>query len=207
MIGNFISIEGVDGAGKSTQMAVVADTLREHDLDVVLTREPGGTPLGEALREILLGKGELTIGDESELLMMFAARCEHVNCVIKPALAQGKWVVSDRFVDASFAYQGAKGVSNERIQQLAMWSLGDFSPELTLFFDLPIEQGLARVNQRGVLDRFEQTSLDYKRQVQAIYQQRVEAEPDRIKTIDASQNVALVSQQVKACLLNFIKTR
>ena len=135
---------------------------------------------------------------------MFAARAEHVQTVIKPALAKGQWVVSDRFHDASFAYQGARGVAGERIQALSDWVLQGFAPDLTLLFDLPLEQGLARVDRRGGHDRFEQESRDYKAAVQAIYTRRAEAEPERIRTIDASQDIQGVSAQVREVMSAFI---
>lgn len=203
--GRFISIEGGDGAGKSTQLEIIADTLQQSDIELVMTREPGGTPIGEQLRALLLEQGEHSIADETELLLMFAARAEHVNTLIKPALAQGKWVVSDRFSDASFAYQGASGVSLERIQALSDWVLQGFAPNLTLLFDLSIEQGLERVDRRGAQDRFEQESLAYKRQVQDIYLQRAAAEPERIKLIDASCNITDVSAQVQEKVQAFIQ--
>jgi dTMP kinase len=203
--GRFISIEGGDGAGKSTQLEVIADTLQQSDIEVVMTREPGGTPVGEQLRALLLEQGEHSIADETELLLMFAARAEHVNTLIKPALEQGKWVVSDRFSDASFAYQGASGVSLERIQALSDWVLQGFAPNLTLLFNLSIEQGLERVDRRGAQDRFEQESLAYKRQVQDIYLQRAAAEPERIKLIDASRKITDVSAQVQEKVQAFIQ--
>lgn len=203
--GRFISIEGGDGAGKSTQLEVIADTLRQSNIEVVMTREPGGTPIGEQLRVLLLEQGEHSIADETELLLMFAARAEHVNTLIKPALKLGKWVVSDRFSDASFAYQGASGVALARIQALSDWVLQGFVPDLTLLFDLSIEQGLERVDRRGAQDRFEQESLAYKRHVQDIYLQRAAAEPERIKLIDASCDIIDVSAQVQEKVQAFIQ--
>ncbi|MEE9448133.1 MAG: dTMP kinase [Arenicellales bacterium] len=203
--GKFISIEGGDGAGKSTQLQVIADVLSEQGIDSVMTREPGGTPIGEALRALLLNKGELNIGDETELLMMYAARAEHVNTVILPALEQGKWVVSDRFEDASFAYQGAKGVAVERIDGLSKWLLAGFKPDLSLLFDLPVEMGLQRSHARGELDRFEQQSLDYKLKVQAIYRLRAENDPTRMRLIDSAQNIDSVSEQVRTEVRAFVQ--
>lgn len=203
--GRFISIEGGDGAGKSTQLEVIAHTLQQNNIEVVMTREPGGTPIGERLRELLLKQDAHSIDDETELLMMFAARAEHVNTLIKPALKQGKWVVSDRFSDASFAYQGARGVSLERIGALSDWVLQGFAPDLTLLFDLSIEQGLERVDSRGAQDRFEQESVAYKQRVQDIYLQRADAQPQRIKLIDASGDIAEVSAQVQQNIRAFIQ--
>ncbi len=203
--GKFISVEGGDGAGKSTQLEVIASTLREHKIDFIMTREPGGTPIGELLRGILLEQGAHSMREETELMLMFAARAEHVNSLIKPSLAAGKWVVSDRFSDASFAYQGARGIAIERIESLSDWVLQGFNPDLTLLFDLSIEQGLERVDNRGEQDRFEQESLAYKRLVQAIYLQRAAAEPDRIKLIDASDDIHGVAKQVKTQLQVFVQ--
>jgi len=197
MSGKFISIEGGDGAGKSTQLQVIGDTLRRNDIEFLQTREPGGTPVGEVLRDILLKQTEHALSDDTELLLMFAARAEHVKAVIKPALAQGKWVVSDRFSDASFAYQGARGVDLSRIQGLSDWVLQGFGPDLTLLFDLPLEQGLQRVDKRGEqTDRFESEPIAYKARVQKIYRARARAEPDRVCLIDASRDIQGVSAQV-----------
>ncbi|MCP3955385.1 MAG: dTMP kinase [Desulfobacterales bacterium] len=197
MPGKFISIEGGDGAGKSTQLQVIAETLQANGIEFVMTREPGGTPVGEVLRDLLLNQTEHVISGDTELLLMFAARAEHVNSVIKPALEKGEWVVSDRFSDASFAYQGARGLALSRIQNLADWVLQGFAPDLTLFFDLPLEQGLERVYKRGEVDRFEKEPLCYKGRVQEIYRERAAAEPERILLIDASRDIEGVSRQVR----------
>lgn len=204
--GKFITIEGGDGAGKSTQLEVIAKILRSHEIDVVMTREPGGTPLGERLRSLLLDTEAFPISDDAELLLMFAARAEHVNSVIRPALQSGCWVVSDRFCDASFAYQGARGVDMQRIEALADWVLQGFAPDLTLLFDLPVEQGLARAGERGALDRFESEPLRYKQRVRDIYRARAAREKVRIRTIDASQDVEGVSAQVREVLEHFISS-
>ncbi len=204
MSGKFISIEGGDGAGKSTQLQVIGDTLRYNNIEFITTREPGGTPVGELLRDLLLKQAEHAISDDTELLLMFAARAQHVVSVIKPALKQGKWVISDRFSDASFAYQGARGLDLSRIQSLSDWVLQGFSPDLTLFFDLPLEQGLERVDKRGQADRFEKESIVYKARVQKIYQDRARAEPGRISAIDASLEVEAVSAQVRARIQVYI---
>ena len=206
MAGRFISIEGGDGAGKSTQLTVIAGILRVHGIEFVMTREPGGTPLGESLRALLLNQTGEILAKDTELMLMFAARAQHVEAVIKPALARGAWVVSDRFSDASFAYQGAQGLSLERIQALSDWVLQGFMPDLTLLFDLPVEQGFARVNQRGEQqDRFEQEPLAYKQRVREIYRSRADAEPQRIRIIDSSSNIESVSQQVEQQLSAFIE--
>ncbi len=204
MPGKFISIEGGDGAGKSTQLQVIAETLQANGIEFVMTREPGGTPVGELLRDLLLNQTEHVLSDDTELLLMFAARAEHVSSVIKPALEKGEWVVSDRFSDASFAYQGARGLALSRIQNLADWVLQGFTPDLTLFFDLPLEQGLERVDNRGEADRFEKEPLCYKGRVQEIYRERAAAEPERILPIDASRDIEGVSRQVRKKIQAYI---
>ena len=204
MPGKFISIEGGDGAGKSTQLQLIGDTLRSNDIEFIQTREPGGTPVGEVLRDLLLNQTEYALSDNTELLLMFAARAQHVSSVIKPALKQGKWVVSDRFSDASFAYQGARGLDLSRIQILADWVLQGFAPDLTLFFDLPLEQGLKRVDKRGPADRFENESFMYKARVQEIYRERARLEPGRISAIDASLDIEGVSVQVRERIQAYI---
>lgn len=205
MLGKFISIEGGDGAGKSTQLAVIAEILQNNNLDMIMTREPGGTPIGENLRELLLTQSGHPFDDDTELMLMFAARSEHIKSVIQPALKTGKWVVSDRFADASFAYQGARGLPLERIENLADWVLQGFMPDITLLFDISVEQGLERIHSRGEADRFEQASIDYKRKVRQIYLQRAKAEPDRIKVIDSSLSIDEVSRQVKDVINTFIQ--
>ena len=202
--GKFISIEGGDGAGKSTQLEVMAATLAAEGIDYVMTREPGGTPVGETLRELLLNQGDQRLSKDTELLLMFAARAQNVEAVIEPALQAGKWVISDRFSDASFAYQGANGIPLDRIQSLSDWVLQGFAPDMTLLFDLTVKQGFARVNQRGDQDRFEQEPLSYKERVREIYLQRAAAEPQRIHVIDASSDIEAVSSQVRTRMLAFI---
>jgi dTMP kinase len=204
MSGKFISIEGGDGAGKSTQLQIIAETLQANGIEFVMTREPGGTPVGELLRDLLLNQTEHALSDDTELLLMFAARAEHVSSVIKPALERGKWVVSDRFSDASFAYQGARGLALSRIQGLADWVLQGFAPDLTLFFDLPLEQGLERVDNRGKPDRFEKEPQSYKARVQEIYRARAAVEPERIVPIDASCDIEGVSSQVRVKIQAYI---
>ena len=180
----FITFEGVDGAGKSTHLEWFANALRQRGLKVVVTREPGGTPLGEQLREILL-KQTMNIGTEA--LLMFAARMEHVEQVIKPALRAGKWVVSDRFSDASFAYQGGgRGLDWGKLQQLEQWVHGDLQPDLTLFFDVPVEIARQRLSKNISLDRFEQEQTDFFERVRAGYHQRVQENPQRYAVIDAA---------------------
>ena len=171
----FITFEGVDGAGKSTHLAWFADTLRQRGLDVLVTREPGGTPLGERLREILLNQ---PMHAETEALLMFAARLEHIEQVIRPALQRGVWVVSDRFSDASFAYQGGgRGVSLAKLEQLERWVHEGLQPDLTLLFDIPVEIARQRLSNNLTLDRFEQEQSDFFERVRAAYHHRVQKNP------------------------------
>lgn len=190
----FITFEGVDGAGKSTHLAWFSDALRQRGLDVIVTREPGGTPLGEQLREMLLNQ-TMSIGTEA--LLMFAARLEHVEQVIKPALRAGKWVISDRFSDASFAYQGGgRGMDWEKLHQLEQWVHPDLQPDLTLFFDVPVEVARQRLSNNVSLDRFEQEQGEFFERVRAGYHRRVAENPQRYVVIDAAQSMAAVQQQL-----------
>ncbi|MGA8862273.1 MAG: dTMP kinase [Gallionella sp.] len=196
----FITFEGVDGAGKSTHIAWFADSLRNRGLEVVVTREPGGTQLGEQLREILLSR-PMSIGTEA--LLMFAARLEHIDQVIKPGLRAGKWVISDRFSDASFAYQGGgRGLSWEKLSQLEQWVHPDLQPDLTLYFDIPIDVARQRLANNVSLDRFEQEQADFFERVRAGYHKRVQEHPQRYAVIDAAQNI----ENVKYQLENIIST-
>jgi len=191
----FITFEGVDGAGKSTHLAWFADALRQRGLDVVVTREPGGTPLGEQLREILLNQ-PMNIGTEA--LLMFAARLEHIEQVIKPALHAGKWVISDRFSDASFAYQGGgRGLDWDKLSQLEQWVHPDLQPDLTLFFDVPVEVARQRLANNVSLDRFEQEQADFFERVRAGYHKRVRQNPQRYAIIDAAQSMGEVKQKLE----------
>ena len=191
----FITFEGVDGAGKSTHLAWFADALRQRGPDVLVTREPGGTPLGEQLREILLNQ-PMSIGTEA--LLMFAARHEHIEQVIKPALRSGKWVISDRFSDASFAYQGGgRGLSWDKLSQLEQWVHPDLQPDLTLFFDVPVEVARQRLENNASLDRFEQEQADFFERVRAGYHQRVRQNPQRYIVIDAAQPMDTVKQKLE----------
>ncbi len=191
----FITFEGVDGAGKSTHLAWFADALRQRGPDVLVTREPGGTPLGEQLREILLNQ-PMSIGTEA--LLMFAARHEHIEQIIKPALHSGKWVISDRFSDASFAYQGGgRGLDWDKLNQLERWVHPDLQPDLTLFFDVPVEVARQRLENNTSLDRFEQEQADFFERVRAGYHKRVQQNPRRYAVIDAAQNMEEVKRQLE----------
>ncbi len=194
----FITFEGVDGAGKSTHLAWFAAALRKRGIDIIVTREPGGTVLGEQLREILLQQA-MAVGTEA--MLMFAARMEHIEQVIKPALAAGKWVISDRFSDASFAYQGGgRGMDWEKLKQLEQWVHPDLQPDLTLFFDVPVEVARQRLKNNVALDRFEQEQDDFFARVRAAYFQRVKENPQRYVVIDAAQSLTDVQQQLAAII-------
>lgn len=195
----FITFEGVDGAGKSTHLAWFSDALRQRGMDVIVTREPGGTPLGEALREMLLNQS-MSIGTEA--LLMFAARNEHIEQVIRPALQAGKCVISDRFSDASFAYQGGgRGMAWDKLTQLEQWVHPDFQPDLTLFFDVPVEVARQRLANNVSLDRFEQEQGEFFERVRAGYHRRVAENPQRYVVIDAAQSLESVQEQL-ACIVS-----
>lgn len=198
MSGKFLSIEGIEGAGKSTQLRFIEQYLTQQGLSVVVTREPGGTPLGEQIREVLLTPRPSGMSVDAELLLMFAARAEHVQQKIVPALARGEWVLTDRFVDASFAYQGAgRQIAEKRIQQLADWTLQGVKTDMTFLFDVPVETGQKRVMQRGKQkDRFEQEKTDFFEMVRSCYLKRAAAEPQRLKIIDANQSIERIQQQL-----------
>jgi dTMP kinase len=196
--GKFISFEGVDGAGKSTHVGAVAQYLRDRGLHVVTTREPGGTPLGEKLRELLLHE---PMHLETEALLMFAARREHIAQVILPAIHRGDWVISDRFTDASFAYQGGgRQLALDKLQSLEQWVHADLQPDLTLLFDVPLEVARERLSSGRALDKFEQEKDDFFQRVRDVYLMRAHSFPSRIKVIDSTRPVAEVSAQVEQCV-------
>ena len=184
--GRFISFEGIDGAGKSTQHAWMVQHLRSLGRTVVATREPGGTPLGEKLRALLLAE---PMHLETEALLMFAARREHIAQVIQPALTRGEWVVCDRFVDASFAYQGGgRGLDWKKLEDLAQWVLGDLQPDLTLIFDAPVEIAQQRLHAATANpDRFEQEQAAFFERVRSAYLRIAAENPGRVRVIDATQ--------------------
>ena len=193
--GKFISFEGVDGAGKSTHVEAVAQYLRDRGLNVVTTREPGGTPLGEKLRELLLHE---SMHLETEALLMFAARREHIAKIILPAIHRGDWVISDRFTDASFAYQGGgRRLALDKLQSLEQWVHANLQPDLTLLFDVPLEVARERLSAGRALDKFEQEKDDFFERVREVYLMRVRSFPSRIKIIDGTRPVAEVSAQVE----------
>jgi len=188
--GRFITFEGIDGAGKSTQIAVVANALRERALPLVITREPGGTPLGEALRDVILHQ-PMSIGTET--LLMFAARAEHLERVIAPALDAGTWVLCDRFTDATYAYQsGGRGMSVERIAKLEQWVHPDLQPDLTLLIDVPPDVAAHRLARARNADRFEAEQVDFFTRVRNAYLERARRHASRFHVVDASGDLEAV---------------
>lgn len=198
MNGKFISIEGIEGAGKSTQLTFIADYLRDKGIDVLVTREPGGTELGEQIRELLLTPRDEKMVDDAELLLMFAARVQHIQQKVLPALKNGQWVVSDRFIDATFAYQGGgRGIAFDRIEALANWSLQGVSTDLTFLFDLPVAVGQQRVSTRGnAKDRIEMEKHSFFDKVRQCYLQVAQDDPQRVKIIDAGESIENIQQQL-----------
>ena len=201
MRGRFITFEGGEGAGKSSNVQLTAAFLRERGVEVVVTREPGGTPLAEEIRNLLLAPRDEAMQADTELLLMYAARAQHVGALIRPALARGAWVLSDRFVDASYAYQGGgRGLSMSRIAELEKLVLADLRPDLTLLFDVPVEVGLARAGKRGDLDRIEREDLAFFQRIRDTYLSRAAAEPERFQVLDAAAPLEQVQAQLRATL-------
>ena len=198
--GCFITVEGIDGSGKTTALEHLAEGLKKRGIPVRVTREPGGTELAEAIRGLLLGtEGEVPDVD-TETLLMFAARAQHVERVIRPDLAEGRWVLSDRFTDATYAYQGGgRGMADERIRALAGWTHPGLAPDHTLLFDLPVAEGLRR---RAGLDddRFEGEGRDFLERVRAAYLRLAEAEPDRVRVVDAGRPWAEIAAELDTWL-------
>jgi dTMP kinase len=206
MTGRFITVEGGEGAGKTTQLAFLREALERIGHRVLLTREPGGTPLGEAIRTLLLGHRHDGMALATETLLMFAARAEHLERVIRPALAAGCWVLCDRFTDATYAYQGGgRGLPAARIAVLEDWVQGSLRPDWTLLFDLPIEVGLARAGRRGTADRFEREDWAFFERVRATYLERAGREPDRYRVVDADRPMATVRAEVEALLAGWLE--
>ena len=206
MTGLFITLEGPEGAGKSTNREYLAERLREQGIDVLLTREPGGTPLAERIRELLLDSSDEPMAADTELLLVFAARAQHLQQVIRPALAKGGVVLCDRFTDATYAYQGGgRGLSIERIAQLEQFVQAELRPDLTLIFDLPVEVGLARAAARGRLDRFEQEGRGFFEAVRQAYLQRAAQAPQRYRVLDAGQSLAQVQADIDALLPSLLE--
>ncbi len=193
--GKFITLEGIDGAGKSTHLAWLREALEQRGHEVVVTREPGGTPLGEMLRGLLLNHH---MHLETEALLMFASRREHLAEVILPALQQGKWVISDRFTDASFAYQGGgRGIGEDRLRILEDWVQQGLQPNLTLLFDVPLEVARQRLSANASLDRFEQEQQDFFQRVREAYLRRAAQFPDRIRVIDSARSLPVIRAELE----------
>jgi dTMP kinase len=206
--GRFITVEGGEGAGKTTQLAFMRDVLEQAGLTVVVTREPGGAPLSEEIRQLLLSHRHDGMSWATETLLMFAARAEHLEKVIRPALATGSWVLCDRFTDATYAYQGGgRGVPLERIALLEDWVQGELRPDWTLLFDLPVAAGLARAGKRSAADRFEREDVAFFERVRATYLERAARHPDRYRIIDANRPVPEVRATVEAILRDCLKAQ
>ena len=205
MTGKFISFEGGDGAGKSTQLSLLSEDLETLGRRVILTREPGGTRLSEQIRSWVLHESDV-LCKQAELLLIFAARAQHISEVIRPALLRGDWVLCDRFTDASYAYQGGgRGIPVGFIQQIEAVSTEGMRPDLTLLLDLPVIQGIERSVGRGQgSDRFEEQDLEFKRRVRQAYLDRQSDEPDRIRMIDATKSVESVHTQIWDLVSNLI---
>ena len=198
MQGKFITFEGIDGAGKSTHIGFVGDYLAARGKQVVCTREPGGTALGERLRELLLHE---KMHLETEALLMFASRREHIAQVVAPGLAEGKWVLSDRFTDASFAYQsGGRGLARDKLEALEAWVHRDLQPDLTLLFDVPLEVARARLDATRTLDKFEREQADFFARCRAEYLRRAQQFPERIVVVDSTRGV----QEIQATLAGIL---
>ena len=195
--GLFITLEGIEGVGKTTQVDYVGEIFRRKGRTVTITREPGGTSVGEAIREILLNGKDLDICEETELLLMFAARAQHLQRIIHPALQRNEVVICDRFIDASLAYQGGgRGIEMSRIYQLVDWMTYSLKPDLTLLLDAPVEQGLARAGKRGELDRFESEAMEFFEAIRQAYLGIAEQEPERVAVVDASLELEQVQEQI-----------
>lgn len=197
----FITLEGTEGVGKTSNMEFIKSILNDQGIGFIETREPGGTPLGEALRAMLLGEDFKGMSDDTELMLMFAARAEHVAQVIKPALEKNLWVLCDRFTDATYAYQGGgRQLDMQRIEGLENWVLGELRPDLTILLDAPVEIGRERAGKRSAPDRFEQERDAFFNRVRETYLARANAEPDRMKIVDASGDLASVQTQIVSIL-------
>lgn len=199
--GLFITVEGGEGVGKSTNMAYLENCLRDNGIDLLVTREPGGTALGEELRQLLLQVREQSVSAITELLLIFAARAQHLEELIEPALASGQWVLCDRFTDATYAYQsGGRGIDSAAVRSLEKLVQGALRPDCTLLLDAPVSVGMARARGRGELDRFEREEMDFFERVRATYLRLAEDGEGRYRVIDASQSLEAVQQQIhKVC--------
>jgi dTMP kinase len=205
MTGRFITVEGTEGAGKTSNIAFLQAVLEAAGKTVLLTREPGGTPLGEAVRDLLLSHRGDGMAVDTELLLMFAARAEHIAHRIRPALMQGHWVLCDRFTDATYAYQGGgRGVDIDRIAALEHWVQGNLRPDLTILLDVPVEVGLARAGRRSAPDRFEREELAFHEAVHAAYRAIAAREPTRVRVVDAAQPLPRVQADLQRVIDAFL---
>lgn len=205
--GKFITVEGVEGVGKSTNMDFIARQIEAAGFDVKRTREPGGTPMAERIRDMLLEHGDEPLPDLAELLLFFASRTLHIENTIRPALAAGRWVICDRFTDASRAYQGAgRGLNMEHINTLAEWVHGDLQPDMTVLLDAPAEIGMSRAASRGETDRLESEQMSFYNRVRDHYLALAAAEPDRFSVIDASHALDAVQLQISTAVDHLIDT-
>jgi len=206
MTGKFLTLEGTEGTGKSTNLQFIKSRLESVGIELLVTREPGGTPLAEEMRGLLLATREEGFDPLAELLVIFAARAQHLNTVIKPALERGCWVLSDRFTDATFAYQGAgRGLSCDLILQLEKLVQGEVQPDLTFYLDIDVKVGLERARARAELDRFEREELAFFERVRKGYLRRLEGNPQRYYKVDASQSLQKVQESLQLKIDQLIK--
>jgi len=206
MKGKFITIEGGEGVGKSSNIAFILSYLKNKNIDVVSTREPGGTVVSEKIRELLLDANNKSMVSDTELLLMFAARAQHLDELIKPSLAENKWVLCDRFTDATYAYQGGgRGIAMQRIADLETWVQGDLRPDLTILLDVSIEIGMKRASERSEPDRIEQEKFTFFESVRQAYLQMANDFPQRYRVIDASQNLEAVQKDIATTLDEYLK--
>ena len=213
MAGCFITFEGVEGSGKTTQIRLAGEFLRDRGFPVVMTQEPGGTPLGQRIREILLNRGDFAISGEAEVFLFAAARAQHTETLIRPALEKGQVVLCDRFSDATIAYQAyGRGLSLESVREVCRMATGGLSPRLTLLFDLPVEKGLERAFRRIAgrregerEDRFERERLDFHRRIREGYLAIARDEPGRVKVLDASKDIEATRAEVRLILSSFLE--
>jgi len=204
-LGRFITLEGGEGCGKSTNIKFIEQLLKSEGISVVVTREPGGTVLAENIRQLLLDKEQESLAEETELLMMFAARAQHIKHVIEPALAKGSWVLCDRFTDSSFAYQGGgRNMDYAAITWLENFVQKNRHPDLTLLLDVPVEVGMLRAKKRGALDRFELEKLEFFNKVRASFLDIAKNEPKRVRVIDAELGLSEVQSNITMLVKKFI---
>jgi dTMP kinase len=203
--GRFVTVEGIEGAGKSTHLGFIRSFLEAAGRRVIDTREPGGTRLGEEIRGLLLGHRDEGMAADTELLLVFAARAEHIRRTIAPALGRGDWVLCDRFTDATYAYQGGgRGVPPPRVAEIERWVQGDLRPDLTVLLDVPVELGLDRAGRRAALDRFERESRAFHERVRAAYLDIARREPQRVRVVDAGRSLDEIQRDLAAILSDWV---